>query len=184
MTELDLDEMFHLAIHASSKGDHERAIVLLKQGAEREDSARFHYMLGAEHAEIGMLDRAIQDIEKALSLDNSLAEARFQLGLLHALRDDKVKAVEAWAELDSFSEKPHLICFKTAIEHYFEQEVDAAISKMQEGITLNKTNPALNNDMSNLIENWKNTASTEKDESSESSDSTGHHFLSAYKDRH
>lgn len=184
MTELDLDEMFHLAIHASSKGDHERAIVLLKQGAERENSARFHYMLGAEHAEIGMLDRAIQDMEKTLSLDGSIAEARFQLGLLYALRDDKIKAVNTWAELDNFPEKPHLICFKTAIEHYFKQNVEAAISKMQEGIALNKTNPALNKDMSNLIENWKSTAAQSEDESSESSDSTGHHFLSAYKDRH
>ena len=55
--ELDLDEMFHLAINASSKGDHERAILLLKQGAELEGSARFFYLLGAEHAEIGMLHR-------------------------------------------------------------------------------------------------------------------------------
>lgn len=184
MTELDLDEMFHLAIHASNKGDHERAIVLLKQGAEREASARFHYMLGAEHAEIGMLDRAIQDIEKALSLDGSLAEARFQLGLLYALRDDKGMAVSTWAELERFPDKPHLICFKTAIELYFERDVNAAITKMQEGISLNKTNPALNNDMTNLIENWKSALPQDTDETSEPTSSTGHHFLSAYKDRH
>ena len=184
MTELDVDELFHLAVHASGNGDHEKAILHLKAGVEREGSARFYYLLGTEHAEIGMYLQAIEDIEMALAIDPAIAEAWFQLGLLYALLDNKDKAIASWDQLDQFGDKLHLISFKTAIQHYFDNNVDDAISIMQRGLELNRSNPALNNDMINLLQGWKNggnqTTLDEKDES----ESTGHFFLSDYQKKH
>lgn len=184
MTELDTDELFHLAIFASSKGDHEKAIVHLKAGVEREGSARFHYLLGAEHAEIGMYPRAIEDIGTALGIDPTIAEAWFQLGLLYAMSDKKDQAIAAWDNLDRFEDRPHLIRFKTAIQHYFEHSVVDAIDSMQQGLELNKTNQALNNDMIRLLQGWQENSNLNTDEEKETSESTGHYFLSAYQNKH
>lgn len=181
MTELDLDELFHLAIYASGKGDHDKAILHLKAGIEREESARFYYLLGAEHAEIGMYQHAIENIGKALSIDPEVAEAWFQLGLLHALCDDKKSAVKVWAELDQFSDKLHLITFKNAIQQYFSGNVGSAIETMRAGMELNTVNPVLNKDMLNLMKGWEEKGSNEP---AEETDSSGHFFLSAYQNKH
>ncbi|MEW8228417.1 MAG: tetratricopeptide repeat protein, partial [Candidatus Thiodiazotropha endolucinida] len=80
-TKLDSDELMHLAMHAEN---HEQAIDYLKRVLEiSEDNGKAYYLLGAIHAEIGMYDRATEEMTRAVELEPDLPTAHFQLGLLH-----------------------------------------------------------------------------------------------------
>src|SRR5712692_6863521 len=81
---LDVDELLHLAIHASQQNRHEDTMNYLKQALEvAPENGKVHYLLGAEHAEIGLYDRAVADMEKAVKFDPSLITAHIKLGPPH-----------------------------------------------------------------------------------------------------
>src|SRR4051794_32037337 len=103
---LDADELLQLAIGASQKDDHETAIINLKRALEiSPNHAKAHYFLGAEHAQIGLFERAIKEREKAFSIDPDLITAVFQLGLLYMTSGQVDKAVHAWAPLETLGEE-------------------------------------------------------------------------------
>lgn len=175
----DADEMFHLAIVASQRGDHEKAILLLKQGVNEEDSARFHYLLGAEYAEINMLKKAVSHIEKALELNSDIPEAWFQLGLLHSFLNETEKAIHVWKNLDRCGNESYLYLFKCGIEKAFDFKWDEAIALVDQGVELNTVNPELNVNMVKLKVAWCDQVG----EQVVNRDGEHHHFLSAYKDK-
>lgn len=65
---LDADELLHLALNAAQANRHEEAITSLKRALDiSPNDARMHYMLGAEHAQIGLHDRAVEESGKLLN---------------------------------------------------------------------------------------------------------------------
>ena len=186
---LDHEELFHLALQASTQGDHDKAIRYLKEGLEISPSAKFYYILGAQHAEIGMHERAVEEMSKALELDDSMDTARFQLGLLKMTMNDVEGAKSTWSQLDALGKDEPLRLFKNAIEEAVSGNFAAALEIAQRGVDANKDNPALNTDMNNLIKRWEENISGTSElavEESSSDDAEGansnHFFLSAYKD--
>ena len=100
-SQLDDSELLHLAIRASQNNRHDDAIGFLKQALElAPGNAKVHYMLGAEHAEIGLYDRAADEIAKAVELDPGLVTAQFQLGLLHMTSGRITEAENVWKPLE------------------------------------------------------------------------------------
>jgi tetratricopeptide (TPR) repeat protein len=82
-TMLDAEEYFHLALHASSMGDHHACMTYLEEVLQREPrNARAMYLRAVQHAELGLTQRAVSGIKAALSIEPDLDLARFQLGLL------------------------------------------------------------------------------------------------------
>ena len=82
-TMLDAEEYFHLALHASSMGDHHACMSYLEEVLQREPrNARAMYLRAVQHAELGLTQRAVAGIKTALSIEPDLDIARFQLGLL------------------------------------------------------------------------------------------------------
>ena len=80
---LDADEYFHLALHASSMGDHHACMTYLEEVLQREPrNARAMYLRAVQHAELGLTQRAVAGIKTALAIEPDLDIARFQLGLL------------------------------------------------------------------------------------------------------
>lgn len=80
---LDAEEYFHLALHASSMGDHHACMTYLEEVLQRQPhNARAMYLRAVQHAELGLTQRAVQGIKTALTLEPDLDIARFQLGLL------------------------------------------------------------------------------------------------------
>ena len=155
-TELDADELLHLAIRSSQASQHEEAISYLKRALEGEpDNAKVHYMLGAEHAEIGMYDRAAEEMAEAVKLDPDLVVAQFQLGLLHITSGRVNEAQQAWQALDSLGDQHPLYLFKTGMLHLAKDEFDACIQNLEKGISLNNANEPLNKDMQRIIDNVK-----------------------------
>jgi tetratricopeptide (TPR) repeat protein len=82
-TMLDAEEYFHLALHASSMGDHHACMTYLEEVLQRDPrNARAMYLRAVQHAELGLTQRAVAGIKIALSIEPDLDIARFQLGLL------------------------------------------------------------------------------------------------------
>src|SRR6185437_13734707 len=122
--ELDESELLNLALHAMGNNHHDESMRLLKRTLNAfPGSARAHYLLGAEHAQIGMYDRAVSEMTEAVRLDPSLAAAHFQLGLLHVTAGRVREAQAAWLPLDRLPSDDPLRLFKSAMLHLARDEL-------------------------------------------------------------
>lgn len=149
---LDSGERFHLAIQEMQHGSPEKAIEHLKLCLQDEPkNAKALYLLGALHAQIGMYDRSIEGMTKAIELDGSLHIARFQLGLLHFTANRNEDAENAWAGLDELGESSPLFLFKRGLLASANNAFQDCIDDLNKGISLNSDNEALNNDMQQMI---------------------------------
>jgi tetratricopeptide (TPR) repeat protein len=96
---LDAEEYFHLALHASSVGDYHSCLTYLNSALKQQPrNANALYLLAVQHAELGLANRAMGEIQAALAIEPGLSGnardmARFQLGLL--LLFDRKRAAEA-----------------------------------------------------------------------------------------
>ena len=149
---LDDVELLHLALNAMRQDRHDQAMSLLKRAIQTSpDNAKAHYLLGAEHAQIGLYDRAVADMTEAVRLDPSLAAARFQLGLLHLTSGRWREAEAVWQPLDQLAADDALRLFKSALLHLVQDDRAKCIEELQAGIARNKLNEALNDDMRRLL---------------------------------
>jgi tetratricopeptide (TPR) repeat protein len=149
---LDADELMHLAVAASDRDEADRAIGLLKRAVEVSPAhAQAHYLLGAEHAQIGMFERAIEDMRRAVELEPSLHAARFQLGLLYLTSRRLDAAVDTWRALDALGADNFYVLFKTGLEHLARDEFDACLRALRAGLKANTVNQPLNVDMQRVI---------------------------------
>jgi len=150
--ELDEAELLHLALHAMGGDRHEESMRLLKRTVHAfPGSARARYLLGAEHAQIGLYDRAVAEMTEAVKLDPGLAVAHFQLGLLHVTAGRVREARAAWLPLDRLAPDDPLRLFKSAMLHLVGNEFAACIENLQAGIARNELNKPLNDDMRRLL---------------------------------
>src|SRR4051812_26034450 len=79
----DADEYLHLALHASSIGDHHACMTYLKELLRQQPAhAAALYLLAAQYAELGLGERAISTMKAALRIAPALDIARFQLAVL------------------------------------------------------------------------------------------------------
>ena len=183
---LETDELMHLAIHASQNGRQDEAISLLKQLIEKErTNANAYYLLGALHAEIGMFDRAKEEMSEALEHDPSLVPARFQLGLLYLTTGRVDRASEIWAGLDSLEDDSCFFLFKRGLLSLVEDRFAACVDDLSKGIQLNTFNQALNNDMNRIIDDVRKlqtqTAQDDASNSEEKADDSSDNKLADKK---
>lgn len=182
---LDTDELMQLALRASSQTQTELAIGYLKRIIELQPSnARALYLLGALHAEIGLYDRAIEEIGRAVQLNIGLPTAHFQLGLLHATAGRVAEAKTAWAPLEKLGENDPLLAFKSGLEHLVNDEFPECVTALKRGLQLNTSNPALSNDMTRILTQVEPLTQTSQniETSADDSKSSGRHvLLSAYQ---
>lgn len=151
-TDLDEAEFLHLALRAMEADRHEEAISLLKRMAGAfPANANAHYLLGAEHAQIGLYDRALADFAAALRVQPRLAAARFQLGLLHLTLGQAAEAQSVLAPLDELASDDPLRLFKAALVHLMHDELEECARGLRAGIDRNRGNEALNADMRRLL---------------------------------
>ena len=152
MERLDAEELLQLALRTSNDNKHEEAIGYLKRALDlKPEEGRLHYMLAAEHAQIGLYDRAAQEMQKAVDLDPSLVTAHFQLGLLHVTSGRVAQAEAAWRPLDKLGPDHFLHLFKTGMLHLVKDEFDECERCLERGIKANTFNEALNNDMRRIV---------------------------------
>jgi len=147
---LDGAELLHLSMEASGRKDHGAAIGYLKQALDLPAG-----MLGAEYAQIGMLDRAQENMAKALEMDPDLHTARFQLGLLHITCAQPAQALSVLAPLASLPVDSAFHHFGAGLQFLIQDQLASCRESLRCGIELNSAsavpNLALNADMINLL---------------------------------
>lgn len=165
---LDMQELMHLALEAADRNDHGGAISYLKQAldlpegasATSSDYAKLLYLLGAEYAQIGMVERAAENMSSALAMDSSLVTARYQLGLLLLTSGAAAQALEVLAPLQSLGEGHALFHLGSGLTHLIKDE--AAESKQQLLLALQANqhsatpNVPLNGDIQTLLQSLAN----------------------------
>ena len=181
---LDDDELLHLALHAGREHRHDEAIGYLKRAVhEFPNSAKAHYLLGAEHAQIGLYERAVAEMDEAVRLDPALAVARFQLGLLQLTTGHSRAAELAWQPLDQLPHHHPLYLFKSGLLHLIRDELPACILALEQGITNNVDNEPLNEDMRRVLNDLQQRTGVAKSAPDEPAQFGGasHALLSAYR---
>lgn len=149
---LDTSELIHLAMHASKKGDTHAALNYLKDALEQEPgNAVARYLLAAEHAEIGLYDRAIDGMKEALALAPGIEIAAFQLGLLYLQTNQPEPALATFEELADRALDPSLQSFARAYRHLIRDEVDSAIAGFRDGLAC-CSNDHLKGDMQRVLD--------------------------------
>lgn len=181
MEKLDAQELFHLGIKASETGDHDKAIVFLKESIDKQADPKVQYILAAEYAEIGMVDRAIENMEQAISIDETLFTARLQLGLLYSLKNDALAALNAWEPLKTLPSTDPLHLFATGLIDLLNNKSKEAYHMIEKGIAANKNNPSLNNNMNQILAHITTTSdSLQNIDSTTSTNAAKRLFLNAY----
>jgi len=150
---LDAQELQHLALKAMNEDRAEDALRLLKRAvAQQPDNGWLYYLLGALHAELGMIERSVEEMTRATQLSPELGIARFQLGLMHMARGDVAKAQDVWVPLDQLDEHDALRVFKQGMVHFLHGQDEDAIALLKRGIALNQAGEALSRSMQRVIE--------------------------------
>jgi tetratricopeptide (TPR) repeat protein len=156
LSRLDDEELLHLAVEASKGQRHADAIHYLKEAASKSaGNAKVHFLLGAEHAQIGLFDRAVEDMTTALKLDPGLVPARFQLGMLFLVRGRVAEALDAWKPLDTLGESDPYLHFKRGLELLVRDEFKRCEECLTRGLQLNTVNPPLNHEMQRILDEVK-----------------------------
>ena len=146
---LDTEELMHLALKANERNDTEQVIAYLKRvlGAEP-DNGYALYLLGAQHAQLKMYARAIEEMSRAIEVEPNIpATCHFQLGLLYLTSGAVPEAMMAWAPLDQLEEDDPLRLFKRGLVHLIQDEFEACVEDLERGIALNPLYPDLSRDM-------------------------------------
>jgi tetratricopeptide (TPR) repeat protein len=148
---LDADEYLHLAINASQTGDHHAALEYLHKALEKSPShTGARYFLAAEHAELGLYERACDEMQELLLIAPDVEIARFQLGLLSLQLERKDNARQAFALLADDARDESLQAFAKAYLHLLDERAGDAVGLLNEGLR-NCGNPALKADMSRVL---------------------------------
>jgi tetratricopeptide (TPR) repeat protein len=164
------------ALAASARSESEAAMTLLKRAIEHDDSAATpHYLLGAEYARIGIIDRAIDETRRAVDCDAGFADARFQLGMLHFTSGRLAEASSAWEALGSVETGHPLRFFAQGLLMTAQGRFAEAKALLSSGIAMNRANDALNADMRGVIE------AIERAGTHAAADASAHVLLSAYR---
>jgi tetratricopeptide (TPR) repeat protein len=144
----------------------DEAIAFLKRAISlAPEMGQLYYLLGALHAEIGLIDRAVEEITRAIELAPELSTARFQLGLLHLSTGAFDEAQEAWRPLDQLDENDPLRIFKTGLVHLGNGELEACVVELKRGLAVSK-HGSLNDDMRGIIEKTESELAAAKPEQS------------------
>ncbi len=149
---LDQAELLQLASNASGAADSASAIAYLKEAVSRADaSGAAHYLLGAEYAQIGMYERAVDEIESALALDPALTTARLQLGLLWIGGGAVERAESVLAPLAELAPDEALRHFGAGLCLLIHNQLDEAVLRLEQGVALNASNAPLDQDIRKII---------------------------------
>jgi len=150
---LNQEELLHLAIESIRQGDHGVAISYLKEGVEKfPDDPKIAYVLGAEYAQIGMFEKAEAEMRRAIDLDPHLHTASFQLGLMLLTQGRAQDAAHSWEALNALPETHCLWLFKTGLNHMVAGENNQARKYIEDGIQANDFSPELTKDMLMVLE--------------------------------
>jgi len=117
-----------------------------------DDEAQLRYLHAAELAQQQQYSEAEAEFIAALNINPALHTARFQLGLLQLTNTNVTAARSTWAHLLDPKAPIELQHFVRGLDALIHDDFQTAIAHLQAGISHNRTNPPLNDDMNMVIE--------------------------------
>jgi tetratricopeptide (TPR) repeat protein len=114
-------------------------------------NADLRHLLGAQYAQAGEYERAVQELLAATELNPSAHVARLQLGLLHLTHGSVPQALSSWGPLEILAEDSPIKLFKRGLEALVRNEFAVCARLLSDGIARNPQNQALNDDMRRVL---------------------------------
>ncbi|MBN8800772.1 MAG: tetratricopeptide repeat protein [Stenotrophomonas acidaminiphila] len=147
---LDDDELLYLSLEAIKGERDAEAVALLKVLSGRSPGNPLaHYLLAAQHAQAGLLDRAEQGFRRAVALAPEFAMARFQLGQLMLVKGDGAAAAHEFRAVRS--DDPAVAHYAEGLCALAEDRLADALGALRQGLALPQAIPALAQDMQRLV---------------------------------
>jgi DNA-binding CsgD family transcriptional regulator len=175
---LDVDEYLHLAIHANSVRNHHACMSYLKEALQQQPTHAFAiYLLAVQHAEIGLIDRALGGLRAALVLQPQLELARLQLAVMLLDSKRNGEAREEFAALCA-SRDAAVRLYSEAMIATVDNEVTLAREKLSAGLSHTTVSPTLAALMRRALENIARSQSQSDGVREEAHDQM---FLGAYR---
>lgn len=151
---LDSDELLRIALDAINQDRHADAVTMLKTLLEREANHVFAtYLLAAEHAQLGMMDRAEEGFRKTVELAPDFPMARFQLGQIYLVRNDAAAARAMLAPLALLPASQAISGYAKGLIAAANEDVVEAILQLRAGMACEQEIPALAQDMQRVLAN-------------------------------
>ena len=151
---LDNDELLRIALDAINQDRHADAVSLLKTLLERDPNHVFGtYLLAAEHAQLGMMDRAEEGFRKTVQMAPDFPIARFQLGQMLLVKGNPVGAKATLAPLADLPVNQALSSYAKGLMAVADENADEAIVQLRSGLSCPQEIPALAADMRRVVDN-------------------------------
>jgi tetratricopeptide (TPR) repeat protein len=171
LTAFDTEELLHLAISLSGQQRYADALNCLKQAAKLSpENGAVAYFTGVIYAQIGLYERSVALMQRAVQMDPNLHIAHFQIGLLYFTSGRIAQALAAWKPLDGLGEQEPLFLFKAGLEALSLDDFDGCREYLTRGIELNTQNEPLNADMRKVLERIEGLSTQADDEPSDEAD--------------
>ncbi|MFQ6309213.1 hypothetical protein [Lysobacter capsici] len=146
---LDNEELLRLALDAINNGRDADSLVMLKTLLERDPKHVYaQYLLAAQHAQLGMFERAEAGFRAAVAGAPDLAIARFQLGQLLVMKGTIEEATQMLAPLADRGDA--LAAYARALVAAANEDATTAVRELDQGLALPQEIPALAGDMQRL----------------------------------
>lgn len=146
------DQLMSEGMAASHANDSAQAIECFTKAIEARPTAGLpHFLLGSEFAAQGNVDQAEAALANATLLAPDLHIARYQLGLLQFSSGRAAVALFTWRPLLALPAVDPLPHFVEGYASLAQDRFEEALAHFREGILLNKTNPALSEDIEKVV---------------------------------
>jgi tetratricopeptide (TPR) repeat protein len=153
---LDNEELLRVALDTINQDRHADAVSMLKTLLEREPTHVFAtYLLAAEHAQLGMMDRAEDGFRRTVALAPDFPMARFQLGQALLVRGVGIEAREVLAPLANLPGNVALSCYARGLIAAANEDAAEAIAQLEAGLAYEQDIPALAQDMQRVVGNLR-----------------------------
>lgn len=151
---LDNEELLRIALDALNQDRHADAVSMLKTLVERDPKHVFgHYLLAAEHMQLGMVERAEEGFRTAVALAPEFPMARFQLGQLYLIKGDAGSAKATLTPLLALPANVALAAYARGLVAAADEDIEAAIRELQAGLACEQEIPVLAADMQRVLDN-------------------------------
>lgn len=120
--------------------------------ADYPEDGRLHFLYGSTLIGLGRMIEAHQSLSRAVQLAPDLPIARFQLGLFQLTSGEASDALETFGRLDQLPDGHYLRKFVDGLRCLIRDDFAGTVENLRQGITLNRENAPLNNDMQMIID--------------------------------
>ena len=176
---LDNEELLRLALGAMNDNRDADSVVMLKALLERDPGhVQAQYLLAAQHAQIGMFDRAEAGFRSVVAKAPELPTARFQLAQLLLMKGALGEARQLLAPVSSQSDA--LGAYARALSAMGNEDMPTAMTELETGLAQPQAIPALAADMQRLLGQWRQAGMTSADVIASPSPAASPMFLSGY----